>query len=94
MTAPVRSGLTTEEAANPLLVADVVAALALHVGAMCLPGLAATLHIAPVSIATWWTLMPLAILLTLVVELDKWQRRIPRQPWHTQGTRASRPADD
>ncbi len=79
---------------NPLLVAGVAATLALHVGAMYLPGLAAMLHIAPVSITTWLTLVPLAFLLTLVVELDKWQRRIPPRLWRKQGARASGPADD
>lgn len=79
---------------NPLLVAGIAATLALHVGAMYLPGLAAMLHIAPVSIATWLTLVPLAFLLTLIVELDKWQRRILPRLWRTQSTRASRPADD
>lgn len=71
---------------NPFLMIGVIAAFALHVGAMYLPILATTLHIAPVSGVIWMTVVPLAFLLTLVVELDKRQRKVERQSWRTEGT--------
>jgi Ca2+-transporting ATPase len=62
--------------ANPLLVAGVLAAQALHIGAMHLPWTQQTLGLAPVSIVDWAVLVALAATLLIVSEADKlWMRR-------------------
>lgn len=67
-------------ASNPLLVAGVSAALALHVSAMYLPPLQRVLAVAPLT-AREWVVMPLAALsLLAVMELHKrwWSARSER----------------
>ncbi|HVA15504.1 MAG TPA: HAD-IC family P-type ATPase [Stellaceae bacterium] len=58
---------------NPLLVASVIGAQVLHFGAMHVPGLSATLRIAPVSFEEWGSLALIASALLVVMELEKWR---------------------
>lgn len=60
---------------NPWLVISVIGAQVLHVAAMHIPGLSDTLRIAPVSLAEWVILLPIASILVLVMELEKWWDR-------------------
>ena len=67
--------------ANPLLVVGVLAAQALHVGAMHLPWTRDTLGLAPVSISDWAILLAIAASLLMVSEIDKLRvRRRQRLP--------------
>ena len=67
--------------ANPLLVVGVLAAQALHVGAMHLPWTRDTLGLAPVSISDWAVLLAIAASLLMVSEIDKLRvRRRQRLP--------------
>jgi Ca2+-transporting ATPase len=67
--------------ANPLLVVSVLAAQALHVGAMHLPWTRDILGLAPVSIGDWAVLLAIATSLLMVSEIDKlWVRRRQRLP--------------
>ncbi len=59
---------------NPLLVYGTVAAQALHIGAMYTPGLRDVLHIHPVSLKEWGVLLAVALIIMLVIELEKWLR--------------------
>lgn len=58
--------------ANPLLVASVLLTQGIHIAAMWLPGVRDTLHIAPVSPASWALLLAIAASLLVVMELEKW----------------------
>ena len=57
---------------SKLLVASVFGAQALHLAAMHVPWLAATLRIAPVSIGEWGVLLVIGSSLLAVMELEKW----------------------
>jgi Ca2+-transporting ATPase len=67
-----RSVFTQRLAANPLLIAGIVGALALHVAAMYVPGLSDILRIAPVSWQNWAILVGIAALVLMVMEAEKW----------------------
>lgn len=56
---------------NPFLFAGTVAAQLLHIGAMYTPGLRDVLRVSPVSLPLWLSLFGLALLLFIVMELDK-----------------------
>ncbi len=58
--------------ANPFLIFSVIAAQALHIAAMHIPGVSHALRIAPVSPAEWVWLLLAASLLMAVMELEKW----------------------
>ncbi|MCD9120644.1 HAD-IC family P-type ATPase [Cupriavidus sp. UGS-1] len=62
---------------NPLLVASVLLTQGLHIAAMWLPGVSDTLHIAPVSPASWALLLAIAATLLIVMELEKWWDKRP-----------------
>lgn len=69
---------------NPLLLTSVVAAQAVHIGAMHIPWFRDVLNLAPISLAEWTLTLLAAALLLLVVEIDKWRgrtssRACPRQ---------------
>ncbi|NBC22837.1 MAG: HAD-IC family P-type ATPase, partial [Gammaproteobacteria bacterium] len=66
-----RSAFRVPLTANLLLVAAVVAAHGVHIGAMFVPGLRDVLGIAPVSADVWLTLLPIAVSLLLVDEIAK-----------------------
>jgi magnesium-transporting ATPase (P-type) len=75
-----RSVLRLPVSGNPVLVAGIACALALHVAAMHFPPLQSVLEIAPLS-RTDWLVMPLAALsLLALMELHKvsWQWRAGR----------------
>jgi magnesium-transporting ATPase (P-type) len=57
------------------LLAAVVGAQLVHIGAAFVPGLRDTLEVAPISIHAWLLLVPLAGSVLLVMELDKLLRR-------------------
>jgi hypothetical protein len=57
--------------ANLLLVAAVIAAHGVHIGAMFVPGLREVLGIAPVSADVWLMLLPVAVSLLFVDEIAK-----------------------
>jgi magnesium-transporting ATPase (P-type) len=57
------------------LIAAVVGAQTLHVSAAFVPGLRGVLQIEPISVAMWLTLVPVAISVLAVMELDKATRR-------------------
>ncbi|ODN71081.1 Calcium-transporting ATPase [Methylobrevis pamukkalensis] len=60
---------------NPLLLGGVLAAQALHIGAMHIAPLAEILAIGPVSIADWAMMLALSAVLLLVMELEKGRDR-------------------
>ena len=62
---------------NRFVVLAVVAAQAVHVAAMHLPGLSATLDVAPVDVWRWLAVAGSALSLLAVVELYKWLRPRP-----------------
>ena len=57
------------------LIAAVLGAQAVHVGAAFVPGLRDVLQIEPISVAMWSMLVPVAISVLVVMELDKATRR-------------------
>ncbi|WP_159593741.1 cation-translocating P-type ATPase [Chelativorans xinjiangense] len=57
---------------NRFLILGVIAAQALHIGAMYMPGLSDTLALAPVSLAEWAWLLLAASTLLAVMEFEKW----------------------
>jgi len=59
---------------NRFVVLAVVAAQAVHVAAMHLPGLSATLDVAPIDVWRWLAVAGSALSLLAVVELYKWLR--------------------
>ena len=59
---------------NRFVVLAVVAAQAVHIAAMHLPGLSATLEVAPVDVWRWLAVAGSALSLLAVVELYKWLR--------------------
>lgn len=66
-----RSAFRVPLKANLLLVAAVVAAHGVHIGAMFVPGLSDILGIGPVSAGVWLTLLPIAVSLLFVDEIAK-----------------------
>jgi Ca2+-transporting ATPase len=68
--------------ANPLLVAGVIGAQALHIGAMHVPIISETLGLSPVSISDWAAMLAVAFTLLIVMEFNKWRdgRRGPLPP--------------
>ncbi|MNX97226.1 putative cation-transporting ATPase F [compost metagenome] len=64
---------------NPMLVVSVLAAQALHMAAMYIPGLSEAVHLIPVSLNAWISLALVAMTLTMVMELDKGCTRSGRQ---------------
>jgi calcium-translocating P-type ATPase len=73
-----RSAFQSPLANNWPLIAAVIGAQAVHIGAAFTPGLRDVLQIAPISLEAWLTLIPMAASLLLVMELDKMlRRRIP-----------------
>ncbi|WP_135081120.1 HAD-IC family P-type ATPase [Terasakiella sp. SH-1] len=60
---------------NPILVVMVILTQTLHIAAAYIPGLNTTLHIQPVTLEQWLTLLPLALGLIIVMEIYKWVRR-------------------
>lgn len=60
---------------NPVLIYGIIAAQGLHIAAMYIPGLSDVLRIQPVSFAEWAILLGLALVLMVVIELEKWVRR-------------------
>jgi magnesium-transporting ATPase (P-type) len=63
---------------NLPLLAAVVGAQAGHIGAAYIPGLRETLEVQPMSLESWLLLVPLAGSVLLVMEVDKFLRRIAR----------------
>jgi magnesium-transporting ATPase (P-type) len=74
-----RSALRIPFSNNWPVIASVVGAQAVHIGAAYLPGLRDVLEMQPISIALWLTLVPIALTLLFVMELFKlavgWKER-------------------
>ncbi|WP_434729628.1 cation-translocating P-type ATPase [Rhizobium binae] len=70
-----RSLLSRSFFSNPLLLASVVAAQAIHIGAMHLPWFRDVLGLAPISLAEWSLTLIAAASLLLVIEIDKFHGR-------------------
>lgn len=60
---------------NPLLIAGVVGAHAIHIAAMFLPGLSTVLQVQPVGLWQWTMLVTLALVLLAADEAFKWRTR-------------------
>jgi magnesium-transporting ATPase (P-type) len=75
-----RSALALSPLRSPLLLFGTVAAQLLHVGAMYAPPMQKLLHVHPVPLRTWVTLLGLASTILVAVELHKyaWGRRTRR----------------
>jgi Ca2+-transporting ATPase len=56
---------------NPLLIIAIACALGVHVAAMFVPGLNATLGVYPVAFVHWWPTPLLALAMIAVIEIDK-----------------------
>ena len=78
-----RSAFRVPLTANLLLVAAVVAAHGVHIGAMFVPGLRDVLGIAPVSADVWLMLLPIAVSLLFVDEIAKLIHRRQEAGWTT-----------
>jgi magnesium-transporting ATPase (P-type) len=61
---------------NPFLLFGTLAAQLVHIGAMYTPGLSDMLHIHPVSLTHWLTLLGLALTILVVMEMHKAMRRV------------------
>jgi magnesium-transporting ATPase (P-type) len=61
---------------NPFLLFGTLAAQLVHIGAMYTPGLSDMLHIHPVSLTHWLTLLGLALTILVVMEMHKAVRRV------------------
>lgn len=61
---------------NPFLLFGTLAAQLVHIGAMYTPGLSDMLHIHPVSLTHWLTLLGLALSILVVMEMHKAVRRV------------------
>lgn len=61
--------------ANPLLLASIVAAQALHIAAMYTPWLREVLRLSPISLLEWAMLLLAASSIFFVMEFDKWRVR-------------------
>ncbi len=70
--------------ANPVLIASMVGAQALHIGAMYMPGLKDVLGLQPVSLLEWGGVLGLAATIILVAELYK-RLRVPGLLGRTMG---------
>ena len=57
---------------NPVLLVGTLLAQGVHIGAMYTPGLREVLGLQPVSLAHWLMLLGLALVLLVVMELQKW----------------------
>jgi magnesium-transporting ATPase (P-type) len=60
---------------NPFLLFGTLAAQLLHIGAMYTPKLSDVLHIQPVSLTHWLTLLGLALTILVLMEMHKAVRR-------------------
>ncbi len=60
---------------NPLLIYGTIAAQLIHIGAMYTPWLSDVLHIQPVTFHEWCVLLGLALILMVVLEMEKYVRR-------------------
>jgi magnesium-transporting ATPase (P-type) len=68
---------------NRLLVVGTLFAQAIHIGAMYTPWISDVLHIQPVSLQHWATLLALALIVLVVMELHKLVRsRLRRAALH------------
>lgn len=74
-----RSAFRVPLSNNWPVVASVVVAQSLHVGAAWIPGLNSVLEIAPLSLSTWLQLLPIALSIIVVGEIIKLVRRMRRQ---------------
>jgi magnesium-transporting ATPase (P-type) len=66
-----RSVFAVPLAANPFLIAAILGAQGLHIGAMYLPGLGGMLDIQPIGLGDWATVAAIAISLIVVMEVYK-----------------------
>ena len=64
---------------NPLLVWGTLAAQVLHIGAMYTPWMQEVLHVQPVSLMEWLSLLGLALIVMAVIEAEKWWARRQHQ---------------
>jgi Ca2+-transporting ATPase len=71
-----RSVFTHNPLRNRLLLFGTLAAQAVHILAMYIPGLNSVLGIAPVSLELWLNLLPVALLMVVVMELHKFTVRL------------------
>jgi len=60
---------------NPLLIFGTIAAQGIHIGAMYTPWISDVLRIQPVTFKEWGVLLGLALILMVVIEVEKWIRR-------------------
>jgi magnesium-transporting ATPase (P-type) len=66
-----RSVFAVPLAANPFLIAAILGAQGLHIGAMYLPGLGGMLDVQPIGLGDWATVAAIAISLIVVMEVYK-----------------------
>ena len=71
-----RSLLRLSPFRNPILLGGVILAQLLHIAAMYTPGLREVLNVKPVSFELWSVLLATALSLFVVVEVDKFVRRL------------------
>lgn len=70
-----RSAFRVPLLANPFVVASVVAAQALHIGAMFTPGLRDVLDVEPVSLSVWAVMLGISLTMLVAAELYKRYRK-------------------
>jgi len=71
-----RSTFRISFGANPFLVLAVIAAQAIHIGAMYTPGLSGILDMEPIALADWGTVLAVALTLLGLAEIYKFLRPI------------------
>ncbi|WP_210191078.1 HAD-IC family P-type ATPase [Aurantimonas sp. 22II-16-19i] len=69
-----RSAFRIRLSANWALIAAVVGAQAIHIGAAFTPGLRDLLGLTPLPLSEWLLLIPIALSVLVVMEADKWLR--------------------
>lgn len=75
-----RSAFTLNPLRNPILLFGTIAAQSIHIGAMYTPWISDVLDIQPVSFEHWLQLLGIAMIVLVVVEIQKYyRRRIPLQ---------------
>lgn len=72
----VRSALSLSPLRSPFLLAGVICAFLIHLMAMHVPFLQSILRTEPVSLATWATMIGLALTVLVAMEIHKWTWRL------------------
>jgi Ca2+-transporting ATPase len=74
-----QSALRVSPLANPFLLIAAATALAVHVAALYAPPTQWLLRVTPIDLDAWWRIVAVAVTVVVVVEIDKFLRRVVRR---------------